>query len=166
LQDNILQLKVHFESKLIQFLNGHRTSCLWFMKHYQTKDKWKKMQCPSIKYFSLWYGHGFYILKNYYAFISKKESFYLFLNEASSRNFKLVNGPKFNWCISISYTIIFLIHQKIPHTILVLKYICNFSSYVTSIILSQIYFGMFKFFIFFWILNIYIRLSFKLIKCI
>jgi hypothetical protein len=70
LHDNIMELKVHFESKLIfiqrlaegnwikinvhtlynlQFLNGHRASCLWFMKHYQTKENWKNNTMPIYK---------------------------------------------------------------------------------------------------------------------
>jgi hypothetical protein len=43
----------------LQFFSGHRVSCLWFMKHYQTKEIWKNNAIPSIKYFPLWYGSGF-----------------------------------------------------------------------------------------------------------
>jgi hypothetical protein len=25
----------------LEFFNGHRVSCLWFIKHYQTKENWK-----------------------------------------------------------------------------------------------------------------------------
>ncbi len=58
MHENILELKVHFESKLsliqwldeedwikkmhkmynVHFFNGHRASCLWFITHYQTKN--------------------------------------------------------------------------------------------------------------------------------
>jgi len=61
----MLKLKIHFESKLIliqwreldkihvhtiynlQFFNGHRASCLWFIKHYQTKENWKNNAMPT-----------------------------------------------------------------------------------------------------------------------
>jgi hypothetical protein len=43
------------------FFYCHRAPCLWFMKHYQTKEKWKIMQYPSIKYPPLWYGSGFFL---------------------------------------------------------------------------------------------------------
>jgi len=47
----------------LQFFNSHRASCLWFMKYYQAKENWKKMQCPSIKSPFLSYGSGFFPLK-------------------------------------------------------------------------------------------------------
>jgi hypothetical protein len=59
----------------LQFFNDHRASCLWFMKHYQTKGNWKIMQCPSIKFPSLWYGIGFFLRGRYnYAFITLKNA--------------------------------------------------------------------------------------------
>jgi hypothetical protein len=36
------QINVHIIYNL-QFFNGHnKASCLWFIKHYQTKENWKK----------------------------------------------------------------------------------------------------------------------------
>jgi hypothetical protein len=70
LYENILELKVHFKSKLIliqgldekdwiklmcikyityNFLTAIGHGCLWFMKHYQTKENWKKIAMQSIK---------------------------------------------------------------------------------------------------------------------
>jgi len=43
----------------LQFFNGHKASCLWFIKHYQTKKTEKIMQCPFIKSPPLWYGSDF-----------------------------------------------------------------------------------------------------------
>jgi hypothetical protein len=55
------------------------------------------MQCPFIKSFSLWYGTGFFLIYIYcYAFIVQNEKNTHFLNEISSKNFKSLNGPKFN----------------------------------------------------------------------
>jgi hypothetical protein len=105
LHDNILELKVHFELKLIliqwldeedwinlmykQYItyNFSMASCLWFMKHYQKKIE-KIMQCPSIKSPPFWYGSDFLPKKrHYYAFIVQKWKITLF-NEISSQNFK------------------------------------------------------------------------------
>jgi len=77
LHDNILKLKVNFERKLIliqqldeetwiiyigHFVDGHKVSCLWFMKHYQTKQKTlKMMQFPCINFLLLSYGSGFFL---------------------------------------------------------------------------------------------------------
>ncbi len=112
----------------LQFFNGHRASCLWFMKNYQTKENWKIMQCPSIKS-PFFYGSVFFPKKNivvHLLFKNVENTF--FFNEISSKNFKFLNGPKFNSCISISYTIK-KIHPRIPLTTLVLNYICNFCNF-------------------------------------
>ncbi len=70
------------------------------------KRKLKKpMQCPFIKSPSLWYGSDFSFKNNYYAFIVKLFFLIFILNGVSSNLFKFINGAKFNWCISISYTI-------------------------------------------------------------
>ncbi len=64
------------------------------------------MECPSIKFPSLSYGSGFFPrTRYYYAFIVQKWKNTLFKNEISSKNFKFISGPRFNSCISISYTI-------------------------------------------------------------
>jgi len=53
------------------------------------------MQCPSISY-----GNGFFLKRrNYYAFIAKNTKTTNFLNEISSKFFKFINGPRFNWYI-------------------------------------------------------------------
>jgi hypothetical protein len=36
----------------LQFFNGHKASCLWFMKHYQTIFFWKNNAMPIYKIFS------------------------------------------------------------------------------------------------------------------
>jgi hypothetical protein len=33
--------KMNIHKINLHFFNNHRFSCLWFMKHYQTKEKWK-----------------------------------------------------------------------------------------------------------------------------
>jgi hypothetical protein len=33
----------------IHIFNGHKTSCLWFITHYQTKKNEKIIQCPHLK---------------------------------------------------------------------------------------------------------------------
>ncbi len=62
----------------------------------------------------------------------------LFKNEISSKNFKSLNGPRFNSYISISYTIK-KNYPRIPLTTLVLKYISNFLKLCDKYFLSQIY---------------------------
>ncbi len=42
---------------------------------------------------------------DYYVFIAEQLGKNKFLNEISYKNLKFLNGPKFNWFISISYTI-------------------------------------------------------------
>jgi len=142
LHDNILELKVHFESKLIliQQLDEKDWIKLMYIKYiiYSfstatkphvcgssniTKQKKieKIIQWPFIKAPPLWYGSGIFILKiYYYAFIIQKYKKHIFFNEISSNNFKSLNDPRFNSCISISYTIK-KIHPRSPFTTLVLK---------------------------------------------
>jgi hypothetical protein len=63
------------------------------------------MQCPSIKYPCLSYGNGFFLkLRYYYAFIITNAS-NTFFESNFIQNFKLKNGLKLNWCISIPFTI-------------------------------------------------------------
>ncbi len=71
------------------------------------KENWKKMQFPSIKSPPLWWSSGFFLrIGYYYAFITEQmQKKTHFLNEISSKNFKVLNSLRFNWCISISYTI-------------------------------------------------------------
>jgi hypothetical protein len=33
----------------LRFFSSHRASCLWFMKHYQTKENWKNNVMPIYK---------------------------------------------------------------------------------------------------------------------
>jgi len=66
LHDNILEfkIKINFDPMVkwrgldkinvhivynLQFFNSHKASCLWFMKHYQTKENWKNNVMPSYK---------------------------------------------------------------------------------------------------------------------
>jgi len=103
-------------------------SCLWFIKHYQTKENWKNNAMPiyKISSFLIWHNDSFpNIYIYYYAFIIQKCKNTRFLNEISSKNFKSLNGHIFNSYISISYTIK-NICPRISLTTLVLKYICNF----------------------------------------
>jgi hypothetical protein len=60
------------------------------------------------------------------------------LNEISSKNFKSLNGLKFNSCISISYTIK-KIHPRISLTTLSLKYLCNFFKFYDKYCFVTIY---------------------------
>jgi hypothetical protein len=72
------------------------------------KRKWKKLQYLPIKSPFL-YGSGFFLKKGYYyAFIVQKCKKPHFLNKISSKNFKFLHGPRFDWCILVSYTKIFL----------------------------------------------------------
>jgi hypothetical protein len=58
------------------------------MKHYQTKEIEKLMQCPSKKSPPLWYSSGFFLKGTYYyAFIAKKMQKTHFLNGISSKSF-------------------------------------------------------------------------------
>jgi hypothetical protein len=56
------------------------------------------MRCPSIKSPPPWYGAGFFFFKKILLCIycSKKKKTTHFLNEISSKNFKSLNGPRFN----------------------------------------------------------------------
>jgi hypothetical protein len=66
----------------------------------------KIMQFPFIKSPLLWYGSGFSLkIRYYYACITNNYKTTHFLNGISSKNFKILNYLRFNWCISISYTI-------------------------------------------------------------
>jgi hypothetical protein len=89
-----LELKIHFESKLIliQWLDEedwmksmytqYITNIFSMATRPHVCDLWnitkqkeigKIMQCPSIKFPSLWYGSGFFLkIWYYYAFITKK----------------------------------------------------------------------------------------------
>jgi hypothetical protein len=61
---------------------------------------------PVYKISSLWYGSGFFPNKRYYyAFIVQKCKKHTFFNENLSKKIKSLNGPRFNSCISIPYTI-------------------------------------------------------------
>ncbi len=82
---NILEFKVHFESKLIliqqldeedwiksmyikyslYFFDGHRALCLWFMKKYQIEKNENIMQIPFFKSLLLLYGIGFKFFKRH-----------------------------------------------------------------------------------------------------
>jgi len=123
LHDNIFEIKVHFESKLIliQRLDKKDWIKLMYLEYIiysfsttigpnvcgawnitkQMKIQ-KLIQCPSIKSPSLWYGNGFLKRKYYYAFIVKQMKKTHILNGISSKNFQFLNDPRFNWCISIS----------------------------------------------------------------
>jgi hypothetical protein len=103
-----LEHKTHFELKLgliqwlnekdwiksmcikyiinVHFFNDHRVSCLLFMTHYQTKEKWKNNTEEFIMHLLL-----------------KKCKKTHFLNWFSTKNFKLLNGLRFNWFILISF---------------------------------------------------------------
>ncbi len=76
-----------------------------------------------------------------------------FFNEISSKNFKSLNGPRFNSCISISYTIK-KIHPRIPFITLVLKYIYNFFKLCDMYYFVTNIFHTFSFFIFCWICKV------------
>ncbi len=78
----------------LQFFNGRRASCLWFMKHYQTKEKLKNLQYLPIKSpFFIW---QWYFPKKgyYYAFIVQKCKKPHFLNKISSKFFNFLHGPR------------------------------------------------------------------------
>ncbi len=108
----------------LQFFNGQMVSCLWFIKYYQAKKNWKKMQHSFI--YLLLFDMVVVFLKNIYI------NYYAFI-----QNFKILNYSRFNWCVSISYTIK-KIHPGIPSTTLALKYIFKISNFMIGIILSRI----------------------------
>jgi hypothetical protein len=55
----------------------------------------KLMQCPSIKFPPLWYGSDFFFI-HIKKLLLKNAKITHFLNEISSQNFKVINGPRFN----------------------------------------------------------------------
>jgi len=134
------KINVHIIYNL-QIFNGHRALCLWFMKHYQTKENWKNNAMSVYKSPFLIYGNGFSPKKKILLCIycSKMKKTTHFSNEILSKNFKYPNIFRFNLCLSISYTIK-KIHPRIPFTTLVLKYIqknfklCNMYYFVTNIL--------------------------------
>jgi hypothetical protein len=123
----------------LQFFNGHRALCLWFMKHYQTKENWKNNAMSIYKSPIFIYGNGFSPKKNILLCIycSKMQKTH-FLNEILSKNFKYPNSFRFNLCLSILDTI-----KKFIQEFHSQPYFWNiytiFSNSMTSIILSQIY---------------------------
>ncbi len=57
----------------------------------------KIIQCSTIKYLSLSFGIGFFFKYiNYFAFIAEKNEKKHSFNEISTKNFKLLDGPRFN----------------------------------------------------------------------
>jgi hypothetical protein len=88
------KINVHIIYNL-QFLISHRASCLWFMKHYKTKANWKNNEMPIYKIPTSLIMH----------LLFKNEKNTQFLNEILSKNFKSLNGFRFNSFISISYTV-------------------------------------------------------------
>jgi hypothetical protein len=72
---------------------------------FKQKKLKRIMQFPSLKSPPLWYSSGFFPIRMILLCIySKMQNNTHFLNEISSKNFKSLNGPRFNSCISISYT--------------------------------------------------------------
>jgi hypothetical protein len=123
-----LELKIHFESKLIliqwldekDWIKSMYTEYIHYMFSItigpHVYDSWniikqkeieKIMQCPSIKSPPLWYGSGFFLKwKYYYAFIAEKmQKNNFFLNGISSKSLNFKNYSRFNYFISISCTI-------------------------------------------------------------
>jgi hypothetical protein len=126
LHNNIFELKVHSKSKfiLIQWLGEEDWIKSIYTKYItysslttivlHVYDSWnitknkkieKIMQFSSIKSPPFWYGNGIFPKRYYYAFIIKQMQKTHFVNEISSKNFKFLNFLRFNWSISISYTI-------------------------------------------------------------
>ncbi len=99
-------------------------------------EKWKNNAMTIYKISS--YGNGYFIIRrDYYAFIVKSMTPTIEF-QVSSQNNWFINGPRFNSCIAIPFTIK-TIHPKISPTIVVFKYVCNFSNFMTYTILSQMY---------------------------
>jgi hypothetical protein len=111
LHNNIFELKVHFESKiiLIQWLNEEDWIKSMYTKNIiynfsaairlHVYDSWnitkkkktkKIMHCPSIKSPLLWYGSGVFLkIRYYYAFITKQMQKNTFLERNFIQNFKI-----------------------------------------------------------------------------
>ncbi len=104
------------------------------------KKNWKNNAIPIYKSPHLWYGSGFFLLKNILMhLLLNKCKIHTFWKEFHAIFFKFLNCPKFNWCIWISYTIKKK-HPIIPSTTLVLKYIYKISNpMIIRNTLSQIY---------------------------
>jgi len=72
----------------LYFFDNHKASCLWFMKHYQTKKKLKKIQSPFIKSLPLCYDSGFFLKEEMIMHVLvKKCNKTHFLNQISSKFF-------------------------------------------------------------------------------
>jgi hypothetical protein len=81
----------------LHFFDGHRVSCLWFIKKYQTKKNWKNNAMLDYKIPSLSYSSGFSSKHDtiiHLMFFKWKK-----LNIISSKNFKLLNyAQKWHCC--------------------------------------------------------------------
>jgi len=97
-------------------------------------NKTKKINSKPFYKISFSYGNIFFLEKMYYAFIVKQFLKNTFFESILNYLKKNTNGYRFNWCISPPKN-----QQKIPFTTPVLKYIFNFSCFVTSIISSHIF---------------------------
>ncbi len=125
----------------LHFFYGHRVSCLWFIKHYQTKKNWKNNAMFDHKIPSLSYGSGCFFKTWYYytfnVFKMKK------LNIISSKISKLLNyAQKWLCCLHHNnYDVFFLktildrvfAHEYVGHK---LHKSYDFTSNCTSILSS------------------------------
>jgi hypothetical protein len=84
------------------------------------KWKWngKIKPCPHVKSLPLLYGSGFSLKQTNYFTLKIKILIYF-------QPRKPLNGPRFSWCISISF-LTKKIHYETPLVTLILKYICIF----------------------------------------
>ncbi len=118
----------------VHLFNSHRASSLWFMTHYQTKEKWKHNTMVMYEIF-------FFFLKVVVSSLKKEFIMHLlirkckkthFLNGFSTKICKFLIGFKFSWCISISLTTKKSL-QNSTHNCIFEIYICNFSYFVMCI---------------------------------
>ncbi len=86
------------KKNILYFFDNHRLHIYGSWNTTKQKKTKKILQCPSISY-----GNGFFLKrKDYYAFIFKNKKTTNFLNEIPS---KFLNSPRFNWYISIHFTL-------------------------------------------------------------
>jgi hypothetical protein len=75
------------------------------------------------------------------------------LNEISSKNFKFLNGPKFNSCISISYTIKKNSPKNSTHNLSFELYL-QFLQFLWQLLFCHKYTPYVQFFFFCWIFKL------------
>jgi hypothetical protein len=78
----------------LQFFNNQRASCLWFMKHYQTKENWKTNVMPIYKISSSliwsWFFSYIYIYMMHLLFKNAKNTLFWMKFHPKTLNLEVV----------------------------------------------------------------------------